>query len=97
MALLTPMRHNRHVQHPAALARAIAQFRQIIETLNSQLAERFDVERNRAESVLGPYARLQVSLATHPPRLFLNCAQCSTSWPPPSSSTKGHRKPREET
>jgi hypothetical protein len=100
MALLTPQRHNRRAQHPAARARAIAHFRQVIETLNSQLAERFQVERNEARRVAGPCARLQARLTTRTLGPFLTCLlarRCTASRPLPSSSTKGCWRRREDT
>ena len=73
LVLLTPTRANQRQQHPAALTRAIAHFRQVIETLNSQLAEQFHVERNKAKSVAGLCARLQAKLAAHTLGVYLNC------------------------
>ncbi len=73
LVLLTPTRANQRRQHPAALTRAIAHFRQVIETLNSQLAEQFHVECNKAKSVAGLCARLQAKLAAHTLGVYLNC------------------------
>ena len=73
LVLLTPTRANQRRQHPAALTRAIAPFRQIVETLNSQLAEQFHVECNKAKSVAGLCARIQAKLAAHTLGLYLNC------------------------
>jgi hypothetical protein len=73
LVLLTPKRANQRQQHPAALTRAIAHFRQVIETLNSQLAEQFHVECNKAKSVAGLCARLQAKLAAHTLGVYLNC------------------------
>ncbi len=73
LVLLTPKRANQRQQHPAALTRAIAHFRQVIETLNSQLAEQFHVECNKAKSVTGLCARLQAKLAAHTLGVYLNC------------------------
>ncbi len=73
LVLLTPKRANQRQQHPPALTRAIAHFRQIIETLNSQLAEQFHVERNKAKSVAGLCARIQAKLAAHTLGVYLNC------------------------
>ena len=70
---LTPKRHNQRAQHPASLTRAIAHFRQIIETLNSQLAAQFHVEHNKAKSVAGLCARIQAKLTAHTLGLYLNC------------------------
>jgi Transposase DDE domain len=73
LVLLTPRRANQRPQHPAALTRAIAHFRQAIETLNNQLAEQFRIECNKAKSVGGLCARLQAKLAAHTVGLLLNC------------------------
>ena len=73
LVLLTPKRRNQRAQHPAALTRAIAHFRQIIETLNSQLGEQFHVEHNKAKSVAGLCARIQAKLTAHTLGVYLNC------------------------
>ncbi len=73
LVLLPPTRSNQRAHHPAALARAIAHFRQVIETRNSQLAEQFHVECNKAKSVAGLCARLQAKLAAHTVGVYLNC------------------------
>lgn len=73
VVLLTPRRANQRAQLPAALTRAIASFRQTIETVNSQLSEHFQVERNRAKSVTGLCARVQATLAAQTLGLYLNC------------------------
>jgi hypothetical protein len=72
LALLTPKRRNQLVQLPAALTQAINHFRQIIETVNSQLVEQFHLQRNRAKSVSGLCARVQAKLAAHTFGLYLN-------------------------
>jgi hypothetical protein len=70
--LLTPPRTGQ--QHPAALpAPLLAHFRQAIETLNSQLAEHFLIEHNRAKSVPGLCARVIAKLTAHTVGLLLNC------------------------
>ncbi len=46
---------------------------EVIETLNSQLAEQFHVECNKAKSVAGLCARLQAKLAAHTVGVYLNC------------------------
>ncbi len=73
LVLLTPTRANQRQQHPPALTQAINHFRQAIETLNSQLAEQFHVECNKAKSVAGLCARLQAKLAAHTLGGYLNC------------------------
>jgi hypothetical protein len=72
LALLTPKRRNQLVQLPEALTKAINHFRQIIETVNSQLVGQFNLQRNRAKSVGGLCARVQAKLAAHTLGLYLN-------------------------
>ncbi len=73
LVLLTPKRANQREQWPAALTRAINHFRQTIETINSQLTEQLQVERNRAKCVSGLCARIQAKLTAHTLGLLLNC------------------------
>lgn len=72
LTLLTPKRKNQLAQLPAALTQAINHFRQIIETVNSQLVEQLQLQRNRAKSVSGLCARVQAKLAAHTLGLYLN-------------------------
>src|SRR3954447_7022025 len=60
------------LQLPGALTQAINHFRQIIETVNSQLVEQFQLQRNRAKSVSGLCARVQAKLAAHTLGIYLN-------------------------
>jgi transposase len=73
LVLLTPRRRNQREQLPAALTRAINHFRQAIETVNSQLAGQFQIERNWAKCVSGLCARIQAKLAAHTLGVYLNC------------------------
>ncbi len=73
LTLLTPKRKNQRAQLPAALTAAINHFRQVIETVNSQLVEQFHLQRNRAKSVSGLCARVQAKLAAHTLGVYLNC------------------------
>jgi DDE family transposase len=73
LVLLTPKRANQREQLPASLTRALNHFRQAIETINSQLTEQFQIERNRAKSVSGLCARIQAKLTAHTLGLYLNC------------------------
>ncbi len=73
LTLLTPRRANQRLQLPTALTAAINHFRQIIETVNSQLVEQFHLQRNRAKSVSGLCARVQAKLAAHTLGIYLNC------------------------
>lgn len=72
LTLLTPKRKNQLAPLPEALTQAIHHFRQIIETVNSQLVEQFQLQRNRAKSVSGLCARVQAKLAAHTMGLYLN-------------------------
>jgi len=72
LTLLTPKRKNQRAQLPAALTAAINHFRQIIETVNSQLVGQFRLHQNRAKSLFGLAARVQAKLAAHTFGLYLN-------------------------
>jgi len=72
LTLLTPRRKNQRDQLPEALTRAINHFRQVIETVNSQLVGQFRLQQNRAKSVSGLCARVQAKLAAHTLGLYLN-------------------------
>jgi hypothetical protein len=72
LTLLTPKRRNQLVPLPEALTQAINHFRQIIETVNSQLVGQFNLQRNRATSLSGLCARVQAKLAAHTLGLYLN-------------------------
>lgn len=70
--LLTPTRANQTEQLPAALTAAINHFRQIIETVNSQLADHVHLQRNRAKSMGGLGARVMAKLTAHTVGFYLN-------------------------
>ena len=70
--LLAPTKANARAPMPAPLVRLIAHFRQAIETLNSQLAGQFNVERNRAKCLSGLCARVQAKLTAHTLGISLN-------------------------
>jgi hypothetical protein len=72
LVLLTPKRRNQRDQLPQALTQAINHFRQVIETINSQLVGQFNLQRNRAKSLFGLCARVQAKLAAHTFGLYLN-------------------------
>lgn len=72
LTLLTPKRRNQRAQLPEALTQAITHFRQIIETVNSQLVGQLNLQRNRAKSAFGLAARVQAKLAAHTVGLYLN-------------------------
>lgn len=72
LRLLTPRRKNQREQLPATLTLAINHFRQIIETINSQLVGQFRLQQNRAKSISGFCARVQAKLTAHTLGLYLN-------------------------
>ena len=72
VTLLTPPRANQHHHLPEGLTRLVGHFRQMIETINSQLAGQFNIETNKAKCMSGLLARLQAKLAAHTLGLYLN-------------------------
>ncbi|NCC33176.1 MAG: hypothetical protein EOM24_14350 [Chloroflexia bacterium] len=58
----------------------MAQFRQIIETVNGQLAEQFGLEQNYAHSFWGLCARLYTKLAAHTLCVSLNRQLGNPEW-----------------
>jgi Transposase DDE domain len=78
--LMALRRTNQHAPLPAPLARLIAQFRQIIETVNGQLAEQFGLEQNYAHSFWGLCARLYTKLAAHTLCVYLNRQLGNPEW-----------------
>lgn len=73
LVLLTPKRSNQRRQQATLLTKAINHFRQAIETVNSQLASQFHVERNLAKCMSGLAARIQAKLTAHTIGIYLNC------------------------
>ncbi|MGI8403820.1 MAG: IS982 family transposase [Thermomicrobiales bacterium] len=70
--LLTLPRRNALRQVPRAVRRTLNRARQIIETVNSQLAEQFHLEVNHAQSFHGLCARLFTKLTAHTLCLCIN-------------------------
>jgi hypothetical protein len=70
--LLTVPRKNQQVQLPPALAALHTRWRQIVETVNGQLAQLFGIEQNKAHSFDGLRARLYSKLTAHTLALYLN-------------------------
>jgi IS5 family transposase len=70
--LLALRRRNQKKQLPRFLVRTINKVRQIIETVNNQLSEQFNVERNRAHSFWGLCARLYTKLTAHTICIYIN-------------------------
>jgi hypothetical protein len=72
ITLLTVPRTNQRVQLPPALAALQTRWRQIVETVNGQLAQLFGIEDNKAHSFDGLRARLYSKLTAHTFAIFLN-------------------------
>ena len=72
LILRTLPRRNQKMQLPQEDVRAVNAARQIIETVNSQLAEQFGVEVNHAQSFAGLTARLITKLTAHTLSVVLN-------------------------
>jgi len=72
ITLLTPRRANQRQQLPTALTALVSHFRQMIETINSQLAGQFKLETNKAKCMSGLVARLHAKLAAHTLGMYLN-------------------------
>lgn len=78
--LLTLPRRNQKPQLPPAVARAINSARQIIETVNGQLAEQFHVETNHAHTFWGLCTRLVGKLTAHTLCIYLNRLLGNPQW-----------------
>jgi IS5 family transposase len=72
VALLTPTKRNQKEQLPKAAAKRLNGARQIVECVNSQLAQQFHIERNHASSFRGLVARLYTKLTAHTLCIKLN-------------------------
>ncbi len=72
ITLLTVPRTNQRAQLPPALAALQTRWRQIVETVNGQLASLFHIEENRAHSFDGLTARLYSKLTAHTLAVYLN-------------------------
>jgi len=72
IGLLTLPRQNQRPQPPAAVRRLVNRVRQVIETVNGQLAAQFKIETNHARSFWGLTARLYTKLTAHVACLFIN-------------------------
>ncbi len=72
IALLTVPRRNQERQLPPPVGRMLNGARQIIETVNGQLTEQFQVEVNHAHTFPGLCTRLHTKLAAHTLCLYLN-------------------------
>ena len=89
--LRTLPRRNQKQQLPRELRRLYNSVRQIIETVNGQLTEQFNIETNHAHSFRGLCARLYTKLTAHTLCIYINrCWASQTScksrpWPSPTS------------
>lgn len=70
--LLTLPRKNQKQQVPAQFRRLFNIVRQIIETVNGQLAEQFNIEQNHAHTFLGLATRLYTKLTAHTLCIYIN-------------------------
>lgn len=80
VCLIALRRENQHDQFPAPFQRLITRFREIIETVNGQLAEQFGLEQNYAHSFWGLCARLYTKLAAHTLCVALNRRLGNPAW-----------------
>jgi Transposase DDE domain len=72
ITLLTVPRKNQRVQLPPVLAALHTRWRQIVETVNGQLADLLHIEQNHAHSFDGLCARLYSKLTAHTLAVYLN-------------------------
>jgi len=72
VVLLAERRQNQHAQLPTSLRRAMTRVRQIVETVNDQLTEQFNIEKNHAHSFWGLCTRLMTKLTAHTLCIHLN-------------------------
>ena len=78
--LLTLPKRNQHRQVSPVVRRLINQVRQIIETVNGQLTEQFQIELNHAHSFWGLCARLYTKLTAHTLCIYLNRRLGNPDW-----------------
>lgn len=72
IALKTIPRHNQQKQLPRTLRRLYNSIRQMIETVNAQLSNQFNIEINYAHTFWGLCTRLYTKLAAHTLCIYLN-------------------------
>ena len=70
--LIAERKRNQQRQLPEEVQARITAARQIIETVNEQLTEQFNIERNHAHSFWGLCARLYSKLTAHTLCIYLN-------------------------
>jgi hypothetical protein len=72
LRLLTLPRINQNIQVPTPVRKSFNAVRQIIETVNGQLVEQFNIELNHAHTFWGLCTRLYSKLAAHTLCIFIN-------------------------
>jgi hypothetical protein len=72
LQLITLPRRNQKRQLPQAICHRFNAVRQIIETVNGQLTEQFNIQVNHAHTVWGLCARLLTKLTAHTLCIYLN-------------------------
>ena len=72
LRLLTLPRANQKTQVPAPVRKTFNAVRQIIETVNGQLTEQFQIEQNHAHTFWGLCTRLYTKLTAHTLCIFIN-------------------------
>ncbi len=70
--LQTIPRRNQHKQLPTSLQRLFNSVRQMIETVNAQLSNQFNIEVNHAHTFWGLCTRLYTKLAAHTLCIYIN-------------------------
>ena len=70
--LLALRRRNQNEHLSPFLVRMISKVRQLIETVNGQLTDQFNIEQNLAHSFYGLCARLYIKLAAHTMYIYIN-------------------------
>ena len=72
ICLMTVPRVNQHTQLPPGVAECINRVRQIIETVNGQLVEQFNLQTNHAHTFRGLCVRLYTKLTAHTLCIHIN-------------------------
>lgn len=80
LILLTQRRRNQKAQLPTDLSRLLNRSRQMVETVNGQMAGQFHIEENHAHSFDGLCARLYTKLTAHTLCLYLNRVLGTPDW-----------------
>jgi hypothetical protein len=70
--LLALPRRNQEAQVPPAVRQTVNRTRQIVETVNGQLTEQFNIEHNHAHSFRGLCTRLYTKVTAHTLCIYLN-------------------------